>query len=151
MVYKRLNIYKAKALLYTYYDQCDFWEGVDIDNKIETQENEYIQNIINEYKDEVKLLLNNGVNVLRDTIIKNINKEHDQPDEIIKTINTNSTEEDINIIMLKLKEIYIKLEIDKALLIKTNPKNKIDTINKFKKFIQAHKEEPINVKTNKQS
>ena len=25
---------------------------------------------------------------------------------------------------------------------------KIDTINKFKKFIQAHKEEPINVKTN---
>ena len=130
---KVLNVYKAKALLYTYYDQCDFLEGVNINNRVETQENEYIHNIINEYKDDLKPLLNNGVNILRDTIIKNINKNTTQPDITINAISTTSTEEDINIIMLKLKEIKINLEIDRILLIKTNGKNKGSTINKFKK------------------
>jgi len=133
MEYKILNVYKAKALLYTYYDQCDFLEGVNINNRVETQEDEYINNIINEYKDDLKPLLNNGVNILRDTIIKNINKNTTQPDIIINAISTTSTEEDINIIMLKLKEIKINLEIDRVLLIKTNGKNQGATINKFKK------------------
>ena len=130
---KVLNVYKAKALLYTYYDQCDFLEDVNINNRVETQENEYIHNIINEYKDDLKPLLNNGVNILRDTIIKNINKNTTQPDIIINAISTTNTEEDINIIMLKLKEIKINLEIDRILLIKTNGKNKGSTINEFKK------------------
>jgi len=139
MEYKILNVYRAKALLYTYYDQCDFLEGVNINNRVEAQEDEYIENIINEYKDDLQPLLINGVNILRDTIIQNINKSTTKPDEIINAIHTNNTEEDINIIMLKLKEIKIKLEIDKVLLIKTNPKNKIDTINKFIKLTSEHK------------
>jgi len=139
MDYKILNVYRAKALLYTYYDQCDFLEGVNINNRVEAQEDEYIENIINEYKDDLQPLLINGVNILRDTIIQNINKSTTKPDEIINAIHTNNTEEDINIIMLKLKEIKIKLEIDKVLLIKTNPKNKIDTINKFIKLTSEHK------------
>ena len=138
MEYKILNVYRAKALLYTYYDQCDFLEGVNINNRVEAQEDEYIENIINEYKDDLQPLLINGVNILRDTIIQNINKSTTKPDEIINAIHTNNTEEDINIIMLKLKEIKIKLEIDKVLLIKTNPKNKIDTINKFIKLTSEH-------------
>jgi len=138
MDYKILNVYRAKALLYTYYDQCDFLEGVNINNRVEAQEDEYIENIINEYKDDLQPLLINGVNILRDTIIQNINKNTTKPDEIINAIHTNNTEEDINIIMLKLKEIKIKLEIDKVLLIKTNPKNKIDTINKFIKLTSEH-------------
>ena len=134
MEYKILNVYRAKALLYTYYDRCDFLEGVNINNRVEAQEDEYIKNIINEYKDDLQPLLNNGVNILRDTIIKNMNKNTTQPDIIINAISTNNTEEDINIIMLKFKEIKINFEIDKVLLIKTNPKNKIDTINKFIKL-----------------
>ena len=139
MEYKMLNVYKAKALLYTYCDQCDFLEGVNIHNRVEAQEYEYIQTIINEYKDDLQPLLNNGVNILRDKIIQNINKNITQPDEIINAIHANNTEEDLNIIMLKLKEININLEIDKILLIKTNPKNKIDTINKFIKLTSEHK------------
>ena len=139
MEYNILNVYKAKALLYTYCDQCDFLEGVNINSILEAQEDEYIQTIINEYKNELQPLLNNGVNILRDTIIQNINKNATKPDEIINAIHANNTEEDLNIIMLKLKEININLEIDKILLIKTNPKNKIDTINKIKKAIAHNK------------
>lgn len=137
---KILNVYIAKALLYTYCDQCDFLEGVNINNRVEAQEDEYIQTIINEYKDDLQPLLNNGVNILRDTIIQNINRNTTQPDEIINDIHTNNTEEDLNIIMLKLKEIKISLEIDKILLIKTNPKNKIYTINKFVKLTSELKQ-----------
>ena len=139
MEYNILNVYRAKALLYTYYDQCDVLEGVNINNRVEAQEDEYIQTIINKYKDDLQPLLNNGVNIVRDTIIQNINKNTTQPDEIINDIHTNNTEEDLNIIMLKLKEITISLEIDKILLIKTIPTNKIDTINKFVKFTSEYK------------
>ena len=58
MEYKLLNVYKAKALLYTYYNQCEFLEGVNINNRVETQDDEYIHNIINEYKDDLEPLLN---------------------------------------------------------------------------------------------
>ena len=95
-----LNVYKAKALLYTYCDQCDFLEGVNIKNRVEAQEDEYIQPIINEYKDDLQPFLNNGVDILRDKLIQHINTNTTQPDEILNAIHSNNTEENLTIVML---------------------------------------------------